>query len=269
MTKETYCEKHGVNLVQNDFCALCARELPSSNQQASPEIGVVPDIDPSRLKAGLRDLSKAFVDGRQVHYGMRIPAEPYRDGDLVCGTAARLIERLEYERDVWRKKYEATVRRDETQPAEAKDKPGPWWTPTAEVERLMTWCKGANTITLEISTKVLEGLIYDSLLWRKDRAAQQMKPVETPRDDQLVADTIAQNTRLLSALTKVTESWVNGRRVLDGIPASIAQEAREALKLRPAVEPKRKRLRDSDAAFNLGVLSTEQPEKAGCSGDKT
>lgn len=32
LSKETYCEKHGVNLVQNDFCALCARELPSSNR---------------------------------------------------------------------------------------------------------------------------------------------------------------------------------------------------------------------------------------------
>jgi len=67
----------------------------------------------------------------------------------------------------------------ETQPAASNDKPGPWWTPTAEVERLMKWCKDANTITLEISTKVLEGLLYDSLLWRKDRAAQTIKPDET------------------------------------------------------------------------------------------
>jgi len=28
------------------------------------------------------------------------------------------------------------------------------------------------------------------------------------------------------------------------------------------LNPKRRRLRDSDAAFNLGVLPTEQPEKA-------
>jgi len=68
---------------------------------------------------------------------------------------------------------------NEAQPAASNDKPGPWWTPTAEVERLMKWCKDANTITLEISTKVLEGLLYDSLLWRKDRAAQPMKPDET------------------------------------------------------------------------------------------
>lgn len=36
-SKETYCEKHGVNLVQNDFCALCARdaEVPSSKDVVS------------------------------------------------------------------------------------------------------------------------------------------------------------------------------------------------------------------------------------------
>jgi hypothetical protein len=55
------------------------------------------DIDVPRLKAGLRELSDAFVKGRQGSHGMRIPAEPYRDGDLVCGGAFRLIERLETE----------------------------------------------------------------------------------------------------------------------------------------------------------------------------
>jgi hypothetical protein len=51
-------------------------------------------IDAPRVVAALRELSKAFVAGHPDRYGMRIPAEPYRDGDLVCGTAARLIERL-------------------------------------------------------------------------------------------------------------------------------------------------------------------------------
>jgi|SRR5688572_8012602 len=53
------------------------------------------DIDIPKLKEGLRELSNAFVSGRQGSYGMRIPAEPYRDGDLVCGGAFRVIERLE------------------------------------------------------------------------------------------------------------------------------------------------------------------------------
>jgi hypothetical protein len=53
------------------------------------------DIDIPKLKAGLRELSDAFVKGRQGSYGMLIPAEPYHDGDLVCGGAFRLIERLE------------------------------------------------------------------------------------------------------------------------------------------------------------------------------
>lgn len=50
-------------------------------------------IDRVRLLAGLSDLSQAFVKGEQGRYGMRIPAEPYRDGDLVCGGALRLIVR--------------------------------------------------------------------------------------------------------------------------------------------------------------------------------
>lgn len=51
-------------------------------------------VDIDRLLAGLGELSKAFIDGNQGRYGMRIPAEPYRDGDLVCSAAAHLIERL-------------------------------------------------------------------------------------------------------------------------------------------------------------------------------
>lgn len=89
---------------------------PSEQQAEAERIGS--EIDIPRLKAGLRTLSKAFVDGRQGSYGMHIPAEPYRDGDLVCGTAARLIERLEYERDVWRSKCEMLGK----SPGEPRDK---------------------------------------------------------------------------------------------------------------------------------------------------
>jgi len=53
------------------------------------------EIDIPRLTAALLVLSQAFVKGEQGRYGMRIPAEPYRDGDLVCGAAARLIGRLQ------------------------------------------------------------------------------------------------------------------------------------------------------------------------------
>jgi hypothetical protein len=63
------------------------------------EAGWPQDIDPDKLLTSLRELSHAFVDGRQGHYGMRIPAEPYRDGDLVCGGAYRLITALLKERD--------------------------------------------------------------------------------------------------------------------------------------------------------------------------
>lgn len=70
----------------------CPRKALPSNQRGTDSGYQV--IDVPRLLTALRELSKAFVDGRQDRYGMRIPAEPYRDGDIVCGTAARLIERL-------------------------------------------------------------------------------------------------------------------------------------------------------------------------------
>lgn len=55
------------------------------------------------LVAALRELSKAFVEGRQDSYGMHIPAEPNRDGDIVCARAAEEIERLEArEREAFR-----------------------------------------------------------------------------------------------------------------------------------------------------------------------
>jgi hypothetical protein len=51
-------------------------------------------VDLPRLIASLCTLGQAFVDGEQGRYGMRIPAEPYRDGDLVCGRALLVIQRL-------------------------------------------------------------------------------------------------------------------------------------------------------------------------------
>jgi hypothetical protein len=49
------------------------------------------DVDLPRLIKALNALSTSFVEGRQGSYGMRIPAEPYRDGDLVCSQAARMV----------------------------------------------------------------------------------------------------------------------------------------------------------------------------------
>lgn len=53
---------------------------------------------------------------------------------------------------------------------------GPWWTPTAEVERMMRECQSSLSDTWTLDIKVLEGLLHDSLLWRQDRLRQ---PVET------------------------------------------------------------------------------------------
>lgn len=59
------------------------------------------------------------------------------------------------------------------------------------------------------------------------QAAVETKPEE------LLWDTIAQNIRLATALKHVTESWVNGRRVLDGIGNRAAKLALEAFWLLP------------------------------------
>lgn len=49
--------------------------------------------------------------------------------------------------------------------------------------------------------------------------------VETT-DSELVGKTIAENTRMRVLLRSVTESWVNGRRVLDGIDKTFADQVR-------------------------------------------
>lgn len=56
---------------------------------------------------------------------------------------------------------------------------GPLWTPTTVVERMFRECglSLAETFTLDI--KILEGLLYDSLLWRQERAAQQRGSSDT------------------------------------------------------------------------------------------
>lgn len=74
-----------------------AGEMPAESAGYTPDerkrLGL--DIDAGKLKDALRELSHAFVEGRQGSYGMRIPAEPYRDGDLICGAAYRLICQME------------------------------------------------------------------------------------------------------------------------------------------------------------------------------
>lgn len=60
-------------------------------------VSLIVETDIPRLMAALQELSRAFVKGDQSRYGMRIPAEPYRDGDLVCATAASLIEAFRQE----------------------------------------------------------------------------------------------------------------------------------------------------------------------------
>jgi hypothetical protein len=55
----------------------------------------------------------------------------------------------------------------------------PLWVPTLQVERMMRECKESKFDTVGVDRKTLEGLLYDSLLWRQERAARQIKPVET------------------------------------------------------------------------------------------
>lgn len=56
---------------------------------------------------------------------------------------------------------------------------GPLWNTTFEVERLFHDVQASSADTFEINRKVLEGLIYDSLLWREDRAKEQRSDHET------------------------------------------------------------------------------------------
>lgn len=56
---------------------------------------------------------------------------------------------------------------------------GPLWIPTPQVERMMRECRESKFDTIGVDRKSLEGLLHDSLLWRQERAARQIKPVET------------------------------------------------------------------------------------------
>lgn len=66
------------------------------------------------------------------------------------------------------------------QPASKERTEGPLWTPTTVVERMFRECglSLADTFTLDI--KLLEGLLYDSLLWRRERMAHRANAHETP-----------------------------------------------------------------------------------------
>jgi hypothetical protein len=66
-------------------------------------------------------------------------------------------------------------------PTSNKRPQGPLWTPTREVERMMRNVQANEDETMVVNRKVLEGLLYDSLLWRQERAAQ--KPRIPSRDE--------------------------------------------------------------------------------------
>lgn len=69
---------------------------------------------------------------------------------------------------------------DEPQPAASNERAqGPLWIPTAQVERMMRECRENPFDTVGVDRKTLEGLLHDSLLWRQERAARQIRHPET------------------------------------------------------------------------------------------
>jgi hypothetical protein len=48
--------------------------------------------------------------------------------------------------------------------------------------------------------------------------------------DELSQQTIAENVSLRVLLSEVSEAWVNGRRVLDGVPLTLANQIRRVLR---------------------------------------
>jgi hypothetical protein len=65
---------------------------------------------------------------------------------------------------------------------ESEAKAGPLWTPTLEVQRLFRECQRCTDTTMRLNRRVLEGLLYDSLLWRESRGLIS-RPEETANDD--------------------------------------------------------------------------------------
>src|SRR5512147_3319472 len=47
-----------------------------------------------RLIPALQNICRAFADGDPMRYGMRIPADITRDGDIICNDAAKVLGRL-------------------------------------------------------------------------------------------------------------------------------------------------------------------------------
>lgn len=68
---------------------------------------------------------------------------------------------------------------NDTNPTSKDVVQGPLWIPTPQVERMMRECRESKFDTIGVDRKSLEGLLHDSLLWRQERAARQIKPVET------------------------------------------------------------------------------------------
>jgi hypothetical protein len=85
-------------------------------------------IDLPRLHIGLDVLADAFKRGTTDDYGMRIPPEPYRDGDLVCCLAMSAIKQFQEITDALTARCEANRDflihlRDEVESAAGGDAP--------------------------------------------------------------------------------------------------------------------------------------------------
>ena len=212
LSKETYCEKHGVNLVQNDFCALCARELPSSNRVDTHPCPFCGCPRPPVACHLIRKDGKLVTDKHFV----QCP-------NAVCGAQGPSCGSYEEAEAAWNLRALSANETTATKTSYDKD--------TKIIERYAQ-------MNLDTDGRIERILARAS--FPKDRADDASYVLYLLADGEISVG---------KALEWLREYIASGRK--GPLPEPRSSE-----------EPKRKRLRDSDAAFNLGVLSTEQPEKA-------
>lgn len=103
----------------------------------------------------------------------------------------------------------------------SKERPqGPVWTPTLEVERMMRNVQANEDETMVVNRKVFEGLLYDSLVWRQERAAQKPPAHETPQ----TASNGSNAATELQRVYKLVNHWYGETQRLTSAVSSLQNE---------------------------------------------
>lgn len=156
---------------------------------------------------------------------------------------------------------ELKKRRAEDPPADP-ERQGPMWIPLADINRMMTRCKESTAEKLDVHRLVLEGLLYDSLLWRKDRVAMDVLTKERDTHQRTSVRLGDINVKRAQELRALLDSWSLVPDPENGFQARVYDWMQECFRRPDSLFPEQRSFRFLEEALELAQASGTGREDA-------